>query len=259
MEKESNIFERYEQKYIVDKTQKALLEQAFMPYMEKDLYYHSLVRSIYLDTENHRLIRKSLEGETYKEKIRIRSYKTTGDGDLLFLELKKKYKGKVYKRRIEVGEQALIDWLNNAKPLPESQIAREIEYFKTFYGDLHPDVFISACRTSYVAKKDAGLRITFDEDVKWRDADLTFKKDPYGDDLLDKNACIMEVKTGRAYPLWLCELLSGMHVYHRSFSKCGEAYKIRAERNKKKPREMGDELCQQAYSTASSMPLIRSL
>ena len=52
------------------------------------------------DTPDHRLIRSSLEKPVYKEKLRLRSYGVPQSDTTVFAELKKKYKGIVYKRRI---------------------------------------------------------------------------------------------------------------------------------------------------------------
>ena len=42
--------------------------------MESDRYGRTTIRNIYFDTDNYRLIRRSIEKPAYKEKLRIRSY-----------------------------------------------------------------------------------------------------------------------------------------------------------------------------------------
>ena len=56
--------------------------------------------SLYLDTPDRRIIRSSIEADDYKEKLRIRSYGEGSCGSTVFLELKKKFGGVVYKRRV---------------------------------------------------------------------------------------------------------------------------------------------------------------
>ena len=68
------VFKRYETKYLLTEEQYRRVRQAMEPYMVLDLYGRSVIRSIYLDTSNYRLIRHSLEGPAYKEKLRVRSY-----------------------------------------------------------------------------------------------------------------------------------------------------------------------------------------
>lgn len=67
---------------------------------EKDAYGAYTICNIYYDTGDWRLIRKSLEKTVYKEKLRIRSYGVPTGDDKVFVELKKKYDGVVYKRRV---------------------------------------------------------------------------------------------------------------------------------------------------------------
>ena len=49
--------------------------------------------SLYLDTPSWRLIRDSIHAGAYKEKLRLRSYGKPNPESLVFLEIKKKYKG----------------------------------------------------------------------------------------------------------------------------------------------------------------------
>ena len=99
-------FERRELKYRITDAQRAALEAAFGARMVPDEYGESTICNIYYDTADYRLIRASLEKPAYKEKLRLRSYGVTEPGGEVFLELKKKYKGIVYKRRITLPEDA---------------------------------------------------------------------------------------------------------------------------------------------------------
>ena len=66
-------FKRYELKYLLSKKEKEIVLEAMAAYMELDKYGRCTTRNIYLDTDNFRLIRRSLEKTVYKEKLRIRS------------------------------------------------------------------------------------------------------------------------------------------------------------------------------------------
>ena len=46
--------------------------------MQEDQYGKTTIRNVYYDTENYRLIRRSLGKPVYKEKLRMRSYRTAG-------------------------------------------------------------------------------------------------------------------------------------------------------------------------------------
>lgn len=61
---------------------------------------------------DRRLIRASLEKPVYKEKLRLRTYGVPSDGSPCFIEIKKKYKGIVYKRRIPAAFADALKYLS---------------------------------------------------------------------------------------------------------------------------------------------------
>ena len=94
------VFKRYELKYMLTLEQKEKILQVMANYMKLDKYGRTTIRNIYFDTDNYRLIRRSIEKPAYKEKIRIRSYSQATADSTVFVELKKKYQKVVYKRRL---------------------------------------------------------------------------------------------------------------------------------------------------------------
>ena len=162
----------------------------------------------------------------YKEKLRLRSYFRASKEDDIFVELKKKYKGVVYKRRIAMPESDALAWLGGAGSVREaSQISREIEYFRDFYKTLAPKLFLSYEREAYYANDDSELRITFDKNILCRRGALSLTEDISGLSVLDGDFTLMEIKSASSIPLWLCKILSDGQIYKTSFSKYGEAYK----------------------------------
>ena len=112
------IFKRYEIKYMLDHSEKEYMLEIMQPYMQLDNYGRTTIRNIYFDTENYRLIRRSLEKPAYKEKLRIRSYKRAAPDDQVFVELKKKYRDVVYKRRLFIAEEQAMSSFETGRPLP---------------------------------------------------------------------------------------------------------------------------------------------
>lgn len=219
------VFQRYEMKYLLTRKQKEIILAAMEPYMELDAYGRSTIRNIYYDTDNYRLVRRSLEQPVYKEKLRVRSYGTVEPGDKVFVELKKKYEGVVYKRRINIPEKAAVDYLAGKKPAPDkSQITEEIDYFLRFYQTLEPKVFLSYEREAYYTRKPGEFRVTFDENILWRETDLSLEKGVYGAPILKQGQTLMEIKTPGNIPLWMVKALSEEEIRKTSFSKYGNAY-----------------------------------
>ena len=129
------VFRRKEQKYLLNVAQRQAFTELMEANMQPDKYPRSSIRNIYYDTPDYRLIRRSLEKPVYKEKLRLRCYGDPGQGGDVFLEMKKKYKGVVYKRRVAMTVEAATAYMADpAARLEAGQIGREIDYFKTFYG-----------------------------------------------------------------------------------------------------------------------------
>lgn len=219
-------FERRELKYRITDAQRAALEAAFDARMVPDEYGESTICNIYYDTADYRLIRASLEKPAYKEKLRLRSYGVTEPGGEVFLELKKKYKGIVYKRRITLPEDAAGDFIAGRAPLGEhGQIGREIEYFTAFYAPLLPAVHLSYERSAWFSREDRDLRITFDKNIRFRQEDVSLTLPAGGRRILPEGESLMEIKAAAALPLWLVSELDTLGIYQSTFSKYGEAYK----------------------------------
>ncbi|MBD5512787.1 MAG: polyphosphate polymerase domain-containing protein [Lachnospiraceae bacterium] len=219
------VFKRYEMKYLLDRQQKKKILQAMEPYMELDQYGRSTIRNVYYDTDNYRLIRKSLEKPVYKEKLRVRSYGLAMPDDKVFVELKKKYDSVVYKRRFSVAEKQAVEYLAGTAPLPiKTQITEEMDYFLQFYRTLAPKVFLSYEREAYYTREPSGFRVTFDENILWRETDLSLEKGVYGASLLEPDQTLMEIKTPGNIPLWMVRILSEEKIKRTTFSKYGSAY-----------------------------------
>lgn len=219
-------FERRELKYRITDAQRAALEAAFGARMVPDEHGESTICNIYYDTADHRLIRASLEKPAYKEKLRLRSYGVTEPGGEVFLELKKKYKGIVYKRRITPPEDAAGEFIAGRAPLGEhGQIGREIEYFTAFYASLLPAVHLSYERSAWFSREDRDLRITFDKNIRFRQEDVSLTLPAGGRRILPEGESLMEIKAAAALPLWLVSELDTLGIYQSTFSKYGEAYK----------------------------------
>ena len=212
-------------KYILSKEQMFYLKNSLCSHMKIDQYGKTSIASIYYDTPDYRIIRASIEKPEFKEKIRLRSYGLAKDNGHVYLEIKRKNQGIVYKRRIETNEKYASLFLNNKiDSVGSNQIARELTYFRNFYGKLEPKIMIAYDRTSY-AEIDGDIRLTIDENPRYRTFDLNLHSSMDGQLLLPTGCAILEIKVQQEMPLWLVEILSKGKIYRSSFSKVGEAYK----------------------------------
>ncbi|MBQ3106617.1 MAG: polyphosphate polymerase domain-containing protein [Eggerthellaceae bacterium] len=215
MAKFCEVFERIEKKYRLSGEQYQLMKAALQGHMAPDRYGRTRITSLYFDTPDRSLIARSLEKPRYKEKLRLRMYGSEGkvllrpDGwceleralwnQPAYLEIKKKFEGVVYKRRVgltlaaaraywcgmpyeKACERFPLEDEGMAKEslAPRSrQIAREIDRFRERYESLEPSMAITCERSAWEPAKDAdgkvldescsNLRITFDERLQYVD------------------------------------------------------------------------------------------
>ena len=232
-------FKRKEVKYRLNASQRARIEEEAAKHLSLSRFGKSTVSSLYFDTPTHSVIGRSLEKPLYKEKVRLRWYGSgpLRDASTVYLELKKKFKGIVYKRRVRVAPQSAIEFCKAGNPdafevdyvddIPrytQDQIMKEIRAACRRHEGLRTSALIRCARVPYEEDDPQGLRITFDGDLVGSD----LMDGAMGIPLLRQGESIMEIKCNGAYPLWLAHLLTNEEAYPRSFSKYGELYKIRA-------------------------------
>ena len=218
------VMQRYELKYVLNAKQTDFFCERLKGHMEPDVYGLTSIASLYYDTPDHRLIRASLEKPAYKEKIRLRSYGPATDRTPVFLELKRKADGIVYKRRIATTVPEAQRFLRGESELcAKGQINREITYFHDYYRSLLPACMIVYDRTAYF-EPDGDLRLTIDRAPRFRFDDLGFRRLSEGSLLLNPGETILEIKVQEAIPLWLVRILADGGIQRGSISKYGEAY-----------------------------------
>ena len=224
----NDIFERKEIKYFLNKEKFDNIIKVINEKMKPDKYAKSTIQSLYFDTDTDILVRRSLEKPYYKEKLRLRSYGIANMDSNVFLEIKKKYAGVVYKRRIELKQKDAFLFINNKINL-DTQIGNEINYFRDYYKTLKPKTLLIYDRLAYSL---GDLRITFDTNIRYRNIDLTLDMGLYGNPLVEKDDVLMEIKVSSSMPFWLIKLLEENNVYKTSFSKYGKSYEINFNRYK---------------------------
>ena len=217
-------FERYEKKYLLTPAQYRAVRQGMASRMVPDEHPKYTICNVYYDTDNYELIRTSLEKPVYKEKLRLRSYGVPGGRDPAFVELKKKFDGVVYKRRITMEARSAVPYLSGKQTGDGSQISREIDWFLRYYQPM-PKVFLAYDREAWAAADGGELRITFDTAIRVRSNDVDLRSGDHGVPLLEEDLILMEIKIPGTAPLWLSRILSENRAFPTSFSKYGMYYK----------------------------------
>ena len=220
------VFKRAEIKYLLKKGQ----FEELMPYLEKnasvDAYGLSKINNIYFDTLDYRLIRTSIDKPLYKEKLRLRTYGDTTDDTNSFIEIKKKFDGIVYKRRISGRYADTFNYLTgHGESVGKSQVGKEIASFLDTYPGLRPAMMIRYDRIAMAGKEDPDFRVTFDTNIRWSTLHLDLREKDKGRPIIAPDEYLMEIKIANAIPVELSRKLSELRIFPVSFSKYGRGYK----------------------------------
>ena len=227
MKEIQNCFKRYEKKFLLTQAQYEAMKRGMAGHMQPDAHARYTICNLYYDTDDWQLIRESIEKPAYKEKLRVRSYGCAQAEDNVFIEIKKKFDGVVYKRRIVLPASEAADYLQTGALTHPTQISREIDWMRTRL-DLKPKVFIGYDREAYAGAdgvENPELRITFDTGLRYREDRLDLRAGDDGLPLLPEGQILMEIKIPGAAPLWLARLLSENGIRMTTFSKYGTYYK----------------------------------
>jgi len=219
------VFKRYEKKYLLNQKQYQKLFTILKKNLTVDEYGKHTICNIYFDTPDYELIRTSLTKPIYKEKLRLRSYGIPNSADTVYLELKKKFDGIVYKRRIGMPLSSAENYLYHKQhPDMEHQILNEADWVLNKY-DLVPAAYIAYERIALFDNENPDLRMTFDFNIRCRENRLNLEKGDFGVTLLDPGQVLMEVKIPNAMPVWMSHIFSELDIFPVSYSKYGMFYK----------------------------------
>ena len=219
------VFKRYELKYLLNEDQYQAVQAVLEEHMKMDEYGRSEIRNVYYDTEDHLLIRRSIEKPLYKEKLRLRSYGRPKKDGKVFVELKKKYDGVVYKRRLNMPLDEAVGWFSDPESTPpDGQIGAEIDFMRHRYPGIKPMMNVNYDREAFFCD-DSDFRVTLDYSVRAGMDDVGLRSKNTDFNVLPEGYTLMELKTMGGIPLWMTKVLSENGILRTSFSKYGNAYK----------------------------------
>ncbi|MGC6767689.1 VTC domain-containing protein [Enterococcus sp. LJL51] len=229
MLKLKNCFQRREKKYKLSYEVYEQLLKRLEKHMYEDEYGLHTIISVYFDTNDYEMIRHSINKPVYKEKFRLRSYGIPQQDSDVFMEIKKKVKGVVYKRRVNLPYEQATSFFelsqdnHSFERQKDQQIKKEIDWL-VLRKALKPKVMIAYDRQAYYNPQDEDFRITFDFNIRYRTEELDISKGDYGKPVAPELDILMEVKALGAYPIWFSEILGELKIYPASFSKYAQTY-----------------------------------
>ena len=227
------VFNRFEKKYLVPTSKLQRVLDEIEKHMEPDKFNIDRktysISNVYFDTEDDYMIRNSLAKPVYKEKIRLRSYGTPSKDSYAYLEIKKKVNGLVNKRRTKIKVCEAYEFVSSKGRMVveegmNKQVLKELAYIVQNY-ELRPKVMIAYDRLAYFEKGNPDLRLSLDTNLRSRRYDVRLEAGSHGENIIEDDIWVMEVKTSKAMPLWLSELLAKEEIRSTSFSKYGTEFK----------------------------------
>ena len=229
-------FKRIETKYIVSKDKLDKLIQDLKEYLVEDDYPISTISNIYFDTEDFDVLQDDDFGNKRKEKVRMRTYLSQAKIDSqVFLEIKTKdQEGIGRKYRLLSTPSSIINFITKGHLDASITDTVVIEKVKKLQHDyklaIKPRMYIYYDRYSLKEKKSIEgchynkIRITIDQNLVYRDENVSLFAGNHGYALLDDNTVIMEIKAPGNKPQWLQDILDKYSLMEHKFSKYSCAY-----------------------------------
>ena len=217
---------RHELKYQIDHADYLAIRQRLRPVMAPDEHVQKdgryVIRSIYFDNFNDKVLREKINGVQKREKFRIRYY----NDDLSFITLEKKIKYNSLCMKIDavLSRQeytALLQGDTGWMLAHPSGLVQEL-YCKMNSQQLRPRVLVSYVREPYVYAP-GNVRVTFDSQIR----STLFHKDFLEDAIPDVEAAdtpgdvVLEVKFDAFLPDIIQALLQTEEIRQQAYSKYG--------------------------------------
>lgn len=224
---------RREYKYLIHQKDIDQLRKRITPFVTVDNFASEgnqyTVRSIYFDTSKLKYYNEKVEGFKIRKKLRVRGYNELGDESVVFLEIKRKYENHIDKNRSALKYYNLNDLLSTSDLesycLTENGFQNSVEDGEKFLHHIHknslkPIILVVYEREAYYSKFDAGLRLTFDKNLRYllfpsldklyTEEDMKYTMPKY---------FIFEIKFFRGFPKWLQSAIQDLNISRMALSK----------------------------------------
>ena len=222
---------RYEMKYLISESKAAGMKEFMKPYIPMDKYCKLQrggdypIVSLYLDSENLRLCRESLEGHKNRFKLRIRSYTDEPDYPCFF-EIKRRINTVIMKSRARVMHRDIPVLLQGLPLPPQNYNVDEaaLNQFQLYSSAIRakPTILIRYMREAYEGDGEGRVRITFDRKLCYKvtnKPEVRLGGSGWQANPFTVGHVILEIKFTGSYPPWLTRLVKYFDLRLRSISK----------------------------------------
>jgi hypothetical protein len=211
---------RFEYKYRLTFQQYLCVRSAILPFMKKDRYSLAgeagryLVRSLYFDTDDLGNYQEKNNGDSDRNKLRIRNYsKTPQDGTSLRVELKARKGMSMEKHSTWINYDAYQEFMSTWHwPSQSDPVLNEFERYIHLKAQ-RPKIIVEYQREGYLCRGLEELRVTFDLKVKSARASSLFPEHSFFRPHYP-GYIVLEIKCDKSQPDWLRVLVQqhGLHI-----------------------------------------------
>lgn len=227
---------RFECKYLLTNTLAEKIRLWIQPYVEPDPHAaqspdHSYrISSLYLDTQDLRLYRETIDGVERRNKLRIRRY-SRDPASPIFLEIKRREDRVVEKVRAKVDDDTVAKILAGEAPRGtdlglSGGALRSYEEFVRVYTELAvvPIVHVGYNRQAYVGLYQQDVRVTFDRHIIAEPAGARDALVPDADAAsVEDVMVVLELKFNDRFPSWMQHCVQHFGLRRTSYSKYGNS------------------------------------
>lgn len=212
--------QRFELKYIIPEPTALSVRDFVCSYLDCDEFGATLpnlsypVHSLYLDSDDLKLYRATINGDKNRFKLRLRFYENRPEAPVFF-EIKRRMNNTISKQRGGVRRDAVDLLLAGQLPGPTHLISKEprqlaaLQNFCRLMVNLQarPVAHVAYQREAWISRYDNSVRVTLDRDVCCDPeptarlcTDVRNPSRPFGDNV------ILELKFTNRFPDWFGEL-----------------------------------------------------
>lgn len=214
---------RYEKKYIINSAKFEKLYASAAENLTPDMLNSCgntyTICDLYCKIEQN-MPQSIITSPAPRTNICIRSYGVPAIHSNVYLEIKDNDNGKITKTRTKISlynaYKAIEGDFNFSKP---DEVLKRIEFLRS-NGKIIPELYIAYDRYAFSGSPEQDIRITFDTNIRSRVEGLRLEQGDYAPPILPDGSFLMEIKTNKAYPLWLtvalakCNLFCGSRFLH---------------------------------------------
>ena len=236
--------QRFELKYIIPDSITVAIDAFIAVHMELDPYADKTpdcsysIHSIYLDSDKLHTYHAGIQGDRNRFKLRVRFYDDNPES-VAFLELKRRHKDIIQKKRCMVPRHAVMEALagDSSYVRDKDREAHDAFCHHMYLINATPRVHVGYEREAWVSRDDSAVRVTIDRNVRAEaqfDLNLaTAMSEPV---YVFGQSAVLELKFTDRAPNWMFEMVRLFNLKQSGGPKYAGGIRLIGEQSLHGPR-----------------------